>query len=46
MPKYSVLETILIENPDFDAVDQLTAEIIKKAAAAAEEIEAYLKNQA
>ena len=46
MPKYSVLETILIENPDFDTVDQLTADIIKKAAAAAEEIEAYLKNQA
>lgn len=44
MPKYSVLEVILIEEPDFNNLDKLTAEIEKKAYSLSEKIVAHIKN--
>lgn len=39
MPKYSILEAVLVENPNFDQVDELTKQIIGTADTFAMEIE-------
>lgn len=44
MPRYSVLEAILIEEPDFNNLDILTAEITNHAINIAEEIQDFIKN--
>ena len=44
-PQYSVLETILIDNPDFENIDELTANILKRAMVEVESIIAYLREQ-
>lgn len=44
MPKYSVLEIIIVENPDFDNLDILTAEIETETVKIAEEVICYLLN--
>lgn len=43
-PKYSELEVVLVENPDFDDLDTLTAKIEKEVAYYSEEIIDFLKN--
>ena len=43
MPKYSFLDVVLIENPDFDNVDNLNFEINKKATCLSQEILNHLK---
>jgi len=43
MPKYSVIEMVLVETPDFDNVAALTAEISTKALCFSEEIIGHLK---
>ncbi len=43
MPKYSILETTLVENPDFNNLDNLTAKIETKMIKASHEILDYLK---
>ena len=43
MPKYSVLETVLVENPDFDNLNELTTEIMKKANSLTDEIVNFIK---
>ena len=45
MPKYSVLEIILVNKPDFDKSDELTVEIVKKADLYSDEIISYIKKQ-
>ena len=45
MPKYSVLEVILATEPDFDKLDKLTDEIVKKADLYSDEIISYIKRQ-
>lgn len=42
MPKYAVLEAVLVENPDFDNLDELTPRIIETADYLASEIMRYL----
>ena len=42
MPKYSVLEAVLVEAPDFNDLDGLTAEILKGAGVLAKEITGYI----
>lgn len=42
MPKYAVLEAVLVENPDFDNLDELTPRIIETADYLASEIMCYL----
>lgn len=44
MPRYSVLETVLVEEPDFDNLDKLTKEIEAKAGAFSGEILTYIKD--
>lgn len=44
MPKYSVLEVVLADNPDFDNPDSITNNIGKKLLPLTEEIICYLKN--
>lgn len=44
MPKYSVLEVILIENPDFDQLALLDTKIEEKVKVSLEEIVHYLEN--
>ena len=43
MPRYSVLEAILIEEPDFNNLDILTDEITNRAINLAEEIQDFIK---
>lgn len=43
MPKYSILETTLVENPDFNNLDKLTEQIEYKMINASNEILDYLK---
>lgn len=43
MPKYSVLEVVLIDKPNFNDLDGLTAGIMGSADALSEEITAYIK---
>ncbi len=43
MPKYSVLEVILVENPNFNELDNLTSKIEKEAILLTEEIIDYIK---
>ncbi|WP_417888127.1 DUF7000 family protein [Zunongwangia sp.] len=43
MPEYSILETILVEKPDFNNLDKLTEQIETKMIKASEEILDYLK---
>ena len=43
MPKYSILETTLVENPDFNNLDKLTEQIETKMIKASDEILDYLK---
>lgn len=43
MPRYSVLETILVDNPDFDSLDSLTQEIEAKAMSEVDTIIIYLQ---
>ncbi|CAH2715876.1 hypothetical protein BACCIP111895_03060 [Neobacillus rhizosphaerae] len=43
MPRYSVLETILVDNPDFDSLEKLTEQIEQKAFLEMEIIIEYLK---
>lgn len=43
MPKYSVLEAVLVENPDFDNLDDLTPKISETADTLASEIIHYLQ---
>ena len=45
MPKYSVLESVLVEAPNFEDIDALTAKIISRADSLASEITQHLKNQ-
>jgi hypothetical protein len=45
MPKYSVLETILVASPDFDDLDLLTSDIFKSAKTESEKIWSYIKSQ-
>lgn len=42
MPKYSVLETTLVQNPNFEDSDKLTKDILSAAVASAKEIEDYI----
>jgi len=44
MPKYSVLEAVLAEKPDFSNLDDLTLKIISGADAMASEITQHIKN--
>lgn len=43
MPKYSIIETTLVENPDFNNLDKLTEQIETKMIKASDEILDYLK---
>lgn len=43
MPKYSILETTLVENPDFDNLNALTEQIETKMIKVSDEILDYLK---
>lgn len=43
MPKYSILESILIENPDFDNIELLTTQIEKRTIQVSDEIINHLK---
>ena len=43
MPKYSVLEVVLVEKPDFNNLDVLTQEIEGKLVSISKEIIEYLK---
>ena len=43
MPKYSILETTLVENPDFNNLNKLTEQIETKMIKASDEILDYLK---
>lgn len=45
MPKYSVLEFVLVENPDFDKLDMLTQEIEKKATHFLEDIINHIREK-
>ena len=45
MPRYSELEIVLIDNPDFEKTDELTANILKRAVVEVDRIIAYLKEQ-
>ena len=42
-PQYAELEIVLIDNPNFEKIDELTDDIINKAVIEAEEVIAYLK---
>ena len=42
-PQYAELEIILIDNPNFEKIDELTDDVINRAVIEAEEIIAYLK---
>ena len=42
-PQYSELEIVLIDHPDFEKIDELTADIVKRAVDEADKIIAYLK---
>ena len=44
MPAYSILEAVLVENPDFNNLDKLTEQIEVKMIKASEEILDYLKS--
>lgn len=44
MPKYSVLEVILVENPDFNELDILTSKIEQEAIILVHEIIDYIKH--
>lgn len=44
MPKYSILEAILVEAPDFNNLHELTVELAKKAEFLSEEIVDYIKD--
>lgn len=44
MPKYSVLEVILVEDPDFNELDSLTSIIEKEATLLTQEIIDYIKH--
>lgn len=44
MPQYSVLEAVIVPDPDFDDLDVLTTEIRRKTVCIADEIMDYLKN--
>lgn len=44
MPKYSVLEVVLVENPDFNNLDTLTSKIEKEAIILSEEIIDHIKH--
>ena len=43
MPKYSVLEATLLDNPNFDETDSLTTQIVNAAGSLASEIIQYMK---
>jgi hypothetical protein len=43
MPKYSVIETVLVENPDFNNLELLTEKIKNRAIQISDEITDYLK---
>lgn len=43
MPKYSVLEAVLVENPDFNAPDLLAEKILKASDSISEEVTDYIK---
>ncbi len=45
MPKYSIIEILLVEEPDFDKLDELTAEIVKQTDLYSNEIISYIKKQ-
>ena len=42
-PQYAELETVLVDNPDFENIDALTADIINRAVEEADRIIVYLK---
>ena len=42
-PKYAELEIILVDNPNFENIDALTADIINRAVEEANDVMAYLK---
>ena len=44
VPKYSVVEVVLIENPDFNNLDQLSKKVIIKFSIASEEIMVSLRD--
>ncbi|WP_312501949.1 DUF7000 family protein [Lacrimispora sp.] len=43
MPRYSVLEVVLVEAPDFNDLDTLSAEIINRGISVTEEIQDFIK---
>ncbi|MDL2218713.1 AraC family transcriptional regulator, partial [Christensenellaceae bacterium OttesenSCG-928-M15] len=43
-PQYSVLEAILVENPDFDNQDALTSEISERVMCVANDVKDYIKS--
>ncbi len=43
MPKYSVLEVVLVENPDFNELDMLAEQILKTADSISEEVLHFIK---
>ena len=42
-PKYAEIEIVLVDNPDFENIDALTADIINRAVEEANKVIAYLK---
>lgn len=44
MPKYTVLEAVLVENPNFNDLDALTSEIGNKSISVSDEVLEYLKS--
>ena len=42
-PQYAELEIVLVDNPDFENIDALTADIINRAVEEADKVIAYLK---
>ena len=43
MPQYAVIETVLIDNPDFEKIEKLTTDIENRAAYEVDKIATYLK---
>jgi len=43
MPKYSVLEAVLVDLPDFDHLNDLASKIVQTAASVSNEISDYMK---
>ena len=44
-PQYSTLEVVLIDNPDFEKIDELTASILNRTIVEVDRVVAYLREQ-